>query len=72
MSFPDIDTPGVLVDLDIAEANIDRFQAHCVKHGLAVRPHIKPINSPSWRDGSLRRALCERRHARLFTAWQTH
>ncbi|WP_170417205.1 D-TA family PLP-dependent enzyme [Ruegeria atlantica] len=46
MRFPDIDTPAVLVDLDIAEANIDRFQAHCMKHGLAVRPHIKTHKLP--------------------------
>lgn len=39
--FPEIDTPSVLVDLDVAEVNIDRFQAHCDAHGLAVRPHIK-------------------------------
>ena len=44
--FPEIDTPAVLVDLDIAEANIDRFQAHCDAHGLAVRPHIKTHKLP--------------------------
>lgn len=41
MSFEDIQTPAVLVDLDIAEANIDAYQAYCTKHGLALRPHIK-------------------------------
>ena len=46
MIFPDIDTPAVLVDLDIAEANIDRFQQHCAKHGLSVRPHIKTHKLP--------------------------
>ncbi len=46
MIFPNIDTPAVLVDLDIAEANIDRFQGHCAKHGLAVRPHIKTHKLP--------------------------
>ncbi|CUK04124.1 D-threonine aldolase [Ruegeria denitrificans] len=46
MIFSDIDTPAVLVDLDIAEANIDRFQGHCAKHGLAVRPHIKTHKLP--------------------------
>lgn len=44
--FPEIDTPAVLVDLDIAEANIDRFQTHCNAHGLAVRPHIKTHKLP--------------------------
>ncbi|WP_300064448.1 alanine racemase [uncultured Roseobacter sp.] len=44
--FPEIDTPAVLVDLDFAEANIDRFQAHCDAYGLAVRPHIKTHKLP--------------------------
>jgi D-serine deaminase-like pyridoxal phosphate-dependent protein len=46
MTFPQIDTPAVLVDLDIAEANIDRFQAHCDQHGLPLRPHIKTHKLP--------------------------
>lgn len=46
MMFPKIDTPAVLIDLDIAEANIDRFQDHCTKNGLAVRPHIKTHKLP--------------------------
>ncbi|MEM1287870.1 MAG: D-TA family PLP-dependent enzyme [Pseudomonadota bacterium] len=41
MIFPTLETPAVLVDLDVAEANIDRFQAYCDKHHLALRPHIK-------------------------------
>ena len=46
MPFPEIDPPAVLVDLDIAEANIDRFQAHCDRHGLRLRPHIKTHKLP--------------------------
>ncbi|HXP98063.1 MAG TPA: D-TA family PLP-dependent enzyme [Telmatospirillum sp.] len=42
----EIDTPAVLVDLDIAEANIDRFQAYCTEHGLRNRPHIKTHKLP--------------------------
>ena len=41
-----IDTPAVLIDLDIAEANIDRFEAYCAAHGLASRPHIKTHKLP--------------------------
>ncbi|MDR3514539.1 MAG: D-TA family PLP-dependent enzyme [Azospirillaceae bacterium] len=44
--FPDIDTPAVLVDLAIAEANIDRFQHYCDAHGIACRPHIKTHKLP--------------------------
>jgi D-serine deaminase-like pyridoxal phosphate-dependent protein len=44
--FDAIDTPAVLVDLDIAEANIDRFQAYCDTHGIRSRPHIKTHKLP--------------------------
>ena len=44
--FPEIDTPAVLIDLDVAEANIDRFQAHCDARGLSLRPHIKTHKLP--------------------------
>ncbi|MEM6712687.1 MAG: D-TA family PLP-dependent enzyme [Pseudomonadota bacterium] len=46
MIFPTIETPAVLVDLDVAEANIDRFQAYCDQHGIALRPHIKTHKLP--------------------------
>lgn len=46
MIFPELETPSVLVDLDIAEANIDRFQAYCDSHGLGLRPHIKTHKLP--------------------------
>lgn len=46
-SIADIDTPAVLVDLDVAEANIDRFQAFCDERGLRNRPHIKTHKLPS-------------------------
>lgn len=41
MELKQIDTPSVVVDLDVAEANISRFQAYCDAHDLKVRPHIK-------------------------------
>lgn len=42
----DIDTPAVLVDLDIAKANISRFQDYANAHGIKVRPHIKTHKLP--------------------------
>jgi len=42
-----LDTPAVVVDLDVAERNIDRFQAYAERHGLAVRPHIKTHKLPA-------------------------
>ncbi|WP_316858705.1 D-TA family PLP-dependent enzyme [uncultured Cohaesibacter sp.] len=44
--FAQIDTPSVIVDLDIAEANIAKFQDYCDSHGLKVRPHIKTHKLP--------------------------
>ncbi len=46
MTCDQIDTPAVLVDLDIADRNIDRFQAHCDHYGLTVRPHVKTHKLP--------------------------
>lgn len=40
-------TPAVLIDLDIAKANIDRFQSYADSHGLRVRPHIKTHKLPA-------------------------
>jgi D-serine deaminase-like pyridoxal phosphate-dependent protein len=45
--YPEIETPAVLVDLDVAEANIQRYQAYCDAHGLKLRPHIKTHKLPS-------------------------
>lgn len=44
--FASVDTPAVLVDLNIAENNIRRFQEHCDTHGLRLRPHIKTHKLP--------------------------
>ncbi|HEV7322879.1 MAG TPA: D-TA family PLP-dependent enzyme [Ensifer sp.] len=41
-----IETPAVLVDLEIAKRNIERFQAYADKHGIRVRPHIKTHKLP--------------------------
>lgn len=41
-----VDTPAVLVDLDIARRNIRRFQDYAGTHGLRVRPHIKTHKLP--------------------------
>lgn len=45
-AFAEIDTPAVLVDLDVAEANIKRFQDYCALHGFQNRPHIKTHKLP--------------------------
>lgn len=41
-----VETPAVLIDLDVVERNIARCQAHCDALGLKVRPHIKTHKLP--------------------------
>jgi D-serine deaminase-like pyridoxal phosphate-dependent protein len=42
---PRLDTPAMLVDLDIAEANIASMAAFARRAGLALRPHVKTHKS---------------------------
>lgn len=42
-----LSTPAVLIDLDIVERNIQRFQDYADRHGLNVRPHIKTHKLPA-------------------------
>src|SRR6478735_1776734 len=42
-----IETPALLVDLDLMEGNIRRWQAVFDKAGVAFRPHIKTHKSPA-------------------------
>lgn len=46
MKIYDLETPSVLIDLDIMERNIRRMQDHCNELGLAFRPHIKTHKIP--------------------------
>ncbi|MBA3520117.1 MAG: hypothetical protein H0T75_21320 [Rhizobiales bacterium] len=36
-----LETPAVLVDIDVAERNLQRWQDRCAQAGLRDRPHIK-------------------------------
>ncbi len=44
----ELDTPCIIVDLDIAEANIAKLQAAANEMGVSVRPHFKTTKSPYW------------------------
>lgn len=43
-----LETPAVLIDADIADANLVRWQERCDKAGIANRPHIKTHRSVAW------------------------
>jgi 3-hydroxy-D-aspartate aldolase len=44
----ELDTPCIVIDLDIAEANIAKLQAAANEMGVDVRPHSKTNKSPYW------------------------
>ena len=46
MHTEDLDTPAVVIDRAIAEANLRRAQAYADEHGLPLRPHIKTHKLP--------------------------
>ena len=46
MHIHDVETPSVLIDLDIMTRNIQRMQAHCDALGIDFRPHIKTHKLP--------------------------
>lgn len=46
VSVDELDTPALLVDLDIMEANIARAAAECRANGIQWRPHFKGQKTP--------------------------
>jgi len=47
MLISDLDTPTLLVDLDVMEGNIRRLADYCREHGLQQRPHTKTHKVPA-------------------------
>jgi D-serine deaminase-like pyridoxal phosphate-dependent protein len=45
LSDPSLDTPAVVVDLDVVDANIAHMAAFARRSGFALRPHIKTHKS---------------------------
>jgi D-serine deaminase-like pyridoxal phosphate-dependent protein len=46
MRAADIDTPALLVDLDVMESNLRHVADYARQHGLRLRPHTKTHKSP--------------------------
>ena len=46
MLISDLDTPAVIVDLDIMERNLSRVGDYCREHQLLLRPHTKTHKIP--------------------------
>ncbi len=46
MNIADLETPALVVDLDIMEANLRKAADYSREHGLRLRPHTKTHKSP--------------------------
>jgi D-serine deaminase-like pyridoxal phosphate-dependent protein len=46
MHISELDTPAILVDLDILERNLERMAAYSAASGVSLRPHIKTHKIP--------------------------
>ena len=46
MRVSELDTPAVVVDLDILERNLKEMAEYCSRHGLSLRPHTKTHKIP--------------------------
>jgi D-serine deaminase-like pyridoxal phosphate-dependent protein len=52
--LPEIQTPAIVVDIDVAKQNVQDLQAYADAHGLTVRPHIKTHKLPAIAEIQLR------------------
>jgi len=46
VTVQDLDTPALIVDLDVMERNLRRVADYCARHRLRLRPHTKTHKSP--------------------------
>ncbi len=47
MNISELDTPALLIDLDIMERNLERAARYAVEHNLRLRPHTKTHKIPA-------------------------
>lgn len=46
MHISELDTPALVVDLDVMEGNLSRMAEYCRRHNLSLRPHTKTHKIP--------------------------
>jgi len=46
MLVSELETPAVVVDLDVMERNLSRMAEYCRRHGIKLRPHTKSHKIP--------------------------
>jgi D-serine deaminase-like pyridoxal phosphate-dependent protein len=54
MHINDLDTPAVLISVDVAERNLERLAQYCRHYGLSLRPHTKTHKIPEFAHRQLR------------------
>ncbi len=47
MRIPEIETPAILIDLDIMDRNLERVASYAREHDLRLRPHTKTHKIPA-------------------------
>ncbi len=47
MNIRDLDTPALVIDLDIVDRNLARMADYCRRHNLNLRPHTKTHKMPA-------------------------
>jgi D-serine deaminase-like pyridoxal phosphate-dependent protein len=44
--YPELDTPALVIDLDVVRANVTEMAKTAARHGVRLRPHIKTHKMP--------------------------
>src|SRR6476620_10000449 len=47
MRIEELDTPALVIDLDVMESNLRRVSDYTKQHGLRLRPHTKTHKIPA-------------------------
>src|SRR5579863_8074641 len=59
-----LETPAIVVDLDVLEHNLHKMQAYCDQHRIAFRPHVKTHKIPQiaqlQRDAGATGIVCQK------------
>ncbi len=58
MHVAELDTPAVVVDLNVLEGNLREMSSYCADHGLGLRPHIKTHKIPEIARMQVRLGAC--------------
>jgi D-serine deaminase-like pyridoxal phosphate-dependent protein len=58
MQITDLDTPALIVDVEVMEANLARVAEYARNHGLRLRPHTKTHKIPSLARRQVEKGAC--------------